>query len=174
MFVRMELTERRTHHSSLIMMMAGLLGCAAMLWAMRNTSEFGDSAGVLLGGGFCLFLLWMTYSGVQRHVNAEMWRQADSYAGQRHWYLYDACPVIDVRSGRNYLRIQLDPGTLNGFEQVRCHYLPESHPDFAWLGQFAEEDVSMRIPIHLTCIAPDVIGKQQPERLFDLLRIHLS
>lgn len=175
MFVRMELTERRTHISSLVMMAMGLLGCFAALWAMWNTVEFGDSAGRVIGASACLFLLWMAYAGVQRNVNAEMWRQADSFASQLHWYLNDVVPVIDPRSRKTYLRIQLEPGALNNCQQVLRRYIPETHPDYAWLSQFAqEEDVCMRVPVRLSCIAPDIIGKQQPERLFDLLRIRPS
>lgn len=174
MFVRMELTERRTHKSSLAMMGAGLAGCALVFYAVRNLAEFSDATGRGLGAGFCLFLLWMIYAGVQRNVNAEMWRQADAYAAQMHWYLCDVCPVIDSRSKRNFLRITLDPGALNGFTQVQRRYIPETHPDFQWLSRLTEEDVAMRVPVRLVCIAPEILGSKQPERLFDLLRIHLS
>ena len=173
MFARMEITERRTHKTSMGMMGVGLLGILLTVVIVNKLPPQEDNFLSVVGGGICLFLLCLLYSGTQRHVNAEMWRQAASYASQYHWYLCDVCPVVDIKSKQTYLRIQLIPGALNGFTQVRRHYISQSHPDYPLLSQFQEEDVTMLIPLRLTCIAPEVIGKQQPERLFDLLRIHL-
>ena len=100
-----------------------------------------------------------------------MWRQAESYANQPNWYLFDVLPVIDSKTKQMCLYIKLTPGALNGYPEKRNHFIPENHPDYKWLSHFTEEDVTLRLPVRLTCIAPEVIGTQQPERLFDLLRI---
>jgi len=119
-------------------------------------------------------MAWLGYTGMRRHLYAEMWRQASSYAREFCWYLTDVTPVIDPATKRRFLLVTLCPGTLSSRYELTKSYVPIEHPDAELLAQWVEDDVEMRIPVRLNCIAPDINSPSHPEFVFDLLRISLA